>query len=111
MIEATAVRKSFGSNGANVLALADVDLVVPKGQMCALMGPSGSGKSTLLHVIAGLATPDEGAVRIFGRELSSMDDHELTVFRRRHVGLVFQFFNLLPYLSAAENVALPLLFD
>jgi putative ABC transport system ATP-binding protein len=72
------------------------------------MGPSGSGKSTLMHILAGLDRPTEGTVRIAGREISSMSDGELTRLRRRHIGFVFQFFNLLPMLSAEENIVLPL---
>ena len=111
MIEIEGIRKTFSHEGADVIALADVSLTIPKGQMCALMGPSGAGKSTLLHLVAGLATPDAGRVRVSSHDLSMMSDRDLTTFRRRHVGLVFQFFNLLPYLDAYENVALPLLLD
>lgn len=79
--------------------------------MCAIMGASGSGKSTLLHLAAGLVTPDSGQVHIDGEAVTSLDADELSALRRRKIGIVFQFFNLLPYLSAAENVALPLRLD
>jgi putative ABC transport system ATP-binding protein len=94
-----------------VNALFDVDFLVSKGEFVAIMGPSGSGKSTLLHLLAGLDDPNQGEVHLAGRRLSLLHDDEVTVIRRRHVGLVFQFFNLLPMLSAIENVALPLLLD
>ncbi|HXC51612.1 MAG TPA: ABC transporter ATP-binding protein [Candidatus Limnocylindrales bacterium] len=92
-------------------ALCSVDLEVPRGQMCAIMGPSGSGKSTLLHLAAGLVTPDTGDVRIDNDVISSLSADTLSVLRRRKIGIIFQFFNLLPYLTAAENVALPLRLD
>jgi putative ABC transport system ATP-binding protein len=79
--------------------------------MCAVMGPSGSGKSTLLHLAAGLVSPDSGRVHIDGDEVTSLDPDDLSALRRRKIGIVFQFFNLLPYLSAAENVGLPLRLD
>jgi putative ABC transport system ATP-binding protein len=108
MIELRGVEKRFGSATAAVLALAGVDLLIPKGQMCALIGPSGAGKSTVLHLVAGLTRPDQGEVHVAGRDLASMSDAELTLLRRQRIGIVFQFFNLLPYLTARENVALPL---
>ncbi len=92
-------------------ALRAVDLEVPRGQMCAVMGPSGSGKSTLLHLAAGLVSPDRGKVVVDGAEVSSLDADALSELRRRKIGIIFQFFNLLPYLSAADNVALPLRLD
>jgi putative ABC transport system ATP-binding protein len=91
-----------------VHALGGVSLEVPRGQFTAVMGPSGSGKSTLMHILAGLDRPTSGHVAVEDREITSMGDRELTLLRRRHVGFVFQFFNLLPVLTAEENVLLPL---
>jgi putative ABC transport system ATP-binding protein len=92
-------------------ALCGVDFQVRQGEFVAIMGPSGSGKSTLLHLLGGLDTPSDGEVTLGGRKLAHMSDDEVTIIRRRQVGFVFQFYNLLPTLSAAENVALPLLID
>jgi len=105
------VRKQFRQGDRSVAALDGVSLDVPQGQFLAVMGASGSGKSTLLHLMAGLATPDEGRVVVNGTELKGMGDKALTLFRRRHIGLVFQSFNLIPTLSAEENVALPLMLE
>ena len=105
------VRKQFRQGDRAVAALDGVSLEVPQGQFLAVMGASGSGKSTLLHLMAGLATPDGGRVVINGTELKGMSDKQLTLFRRRHIGLVFQSFNLIPTLSAEENLALPLMLD
>ena len=105
------VRKQFRQGDRAVAALDGVSLEVPQGQFLAVMGASGSGKSTLLHLMAGLATPDEGRVVVNGTELKGMGDRALTLFRRRHIGLVFQSFNLIPTLSAEENVALPLMLE
>jgi putative ABC transport system ATP-binding protein len=92
-------------------ALAGVDFTVEKGEFVAIMGPSGSGKSTLLHLLGGLDKPSDGEVNLAGRRLSIMNDNEATLVRRHNVGFVFQFFNLLPTLTAEENVALPLIID
>jgi len=105
------VTKSFRQGDRAVQALAGVSLEVPRGQFLAIMGASGSGKSTLLHLMAGLATPDAGTVRIDGTSLGELTDRQLTLFRRRHIGLVFQSFNLIPTLTAEENVTLPLQLD
>ncbi|HYC00563.1 MAG TPA: ABC transporter ATP-binding protein [Candidatus Limnocylindrales bacterium] len=105
------VHKSFGEGTTRVHALRGMTLDVPAGQMCAIMGPSGSGKSTILHLAAGLLLPDSGTVRLGDRHLSTMSADELAVLRRREIGIIFQFFNLLPYLTAEENVALPLRLD
>jgi putative ABC transport system ATP-binding protein len=91
-----------------VHALRGVSLEVPTGQFTAVMGPSGSGKSTLMHLLAGLDAPDAGSVHIAGRDITRMSDRELTKLRRTHIGFVFQSFNLLPTLTAEENVTLPL---
>jgi putative ABC transport system ATP-binding protein len=100
--------KRYGQGDAHVDALRGVSLDIEEGRMTAVMGPSGSGKSTLMHILAGLDQPTEGTVTIAGLEISSMSDGELTRLRRRHIGFVFQFFNLLPMLSAEENIVLPL---
>jgi putative ABC transport system ATP-binding protein len=111
MIELRGVWRIFRQGEARVEALAGVDLRVEAGEYVAIVGPSGSGKSTLVNVMGGLERPTEGEVRVDGHALDRMSDRDLTVFRRRHVGVVFQFFNLLPTLSALENVALPLVLD
>jgi len=111
MIEVDAVSKDYAVGSKPVNALKNVSLKIEKGEFIAIMGPSGSGKSTLLHVIGGLITPTKGHVRVDGRDIGQLSDDELTLYRRRHVGFVFQFFNLLPTLSARENVAMPLLLD
>jgi putative ABC transport system ATP-binding protein len=107
-VAATALSRSYGDGSATVHALRDVSLEVPAGQFTAVMGPSGSGKSTLMHLLAGLDTPDAGSVHIGGEDITRMSDRRLTRLRRRHIGFVFQSFNLLPTLSAEENVVLPL---
>ena len=107
-VSATALTRTYGDGGSAVHALRGVSLEVPQGQFAAVMGPSGSGKSTLMHLLAGLDTPDAGAVHIAGQDVTRMSDRELTRLRRKHIGFVFQSFNLLPTLSAEENVLLPL---
>jgi putative ABC transport system ATP-binding protein len=103
--------KNFRQGDRDVRALDGVSLEVPRGQFMAIMGASGSGKSTLLHLMAALAKPDSGRVLIDGQDPATMRDGALTRFRRRHIGLVFQAFNLIPTLSAEENIALPLMLD
>jgi putative ABC transport system ATP-binding protein len=105
------VTKYFRQGDRKVTALDEISLEVPQGRFMAIMGASGSGKSTLLHLMAGLAVADGGRVLINGTDLGGMNDYDLTVFRRRHIGLVFQSFNLIPTLSAEENVMLPLMLD
>jgi putative ABC transport system ATP-binding protein len=105
------VRKHYRQGDRNVVALDGVSLSVAKGSFLAVMGASGSGKSTLLHLMAGLTTADSGKVSVDGTDLSSLSDKQLTLFRRRHIGLVFQSFNLIPSITARQNVALPLLLD
>ena len=105
------VVKTYTQGGAVVRALAGVSLAVTPGEFVAVTGPSGSGKSTLLHMIGGLDQPDRGDVWIDGRRLADLDDDAVTLLRRRQIGFIFQFFNLLPTLTAEENVALPLLLD
>jgi putative ABC transport system ATP-binding protein len=108
-IEAHGVVKVFGRGDYAVRALAGVDLVVPRGEMVAIMGPSGSGKSTLLHIIGALDSPTEGRIAVAGERYDGLDDAALTRLRRDHIGFVFQFFNLLRSLTAVENVLLPAL--
>ncbi|RJQ55513.1 MAG: ABC transporter ATP-binding protein [Actinobacteria bacterium] len=103
--------KIYGEGPTAVRALEDVDLAVEEGEFLAVMGPSGCGKSTLLHLIGGLDVPTSGSVTVQGNDLTHLSDNALTQLRRRHMGFVFQFFNLIPVLSAAENVALPLTLD
>jgi putative ABC transport system ATP-binding protein len=105
------VTKQFRQGTAQVAALRGVTLDVAQGQFVAIMGASGSGKSTLLHLMAGLAGPDGGRVLVNGTDLSQMNDKALTLFRRRNIGLVFQAFNLIPTLTAEENIRLPLMLD
>jgi putative ABC transport system ATP-binding protein len=107
-IAARAVTRTYGEGDATVHALRGVSLDVPAGQFTAIMGPSGSGKSTLMHLLAGLDRPTDGTVHIGGEDVTRMKDAQLTKLRRRHVGFVFQAFNLLPVLTAEENVTLPL---
>ena len=103
--------KDYALDGVVVHALRGVDLIVETGQFVAVMGPSGCGKSTLLHLLGALDTPTSGDVLLEGEALGAMDDHELTRVRRHRVGFVFQFFNLVPVLTALENVALPAVID
>jgi putative ABC transport system ATP-binding protein len=107
-VSAAALTRTYGAGDSAVPALRGVSLEVPAGQFTAVMGPSGSGKSTLMHLLAGLDAPDAGSVHIAGRDITRMSDRELTKLRRAHIGFVFQSFNLLPTLTAEENVALPL---
>jgi putative ABC transport system ATP-binding protein len=109
LLEARGLRRTFGSGATEVRALRGVDLIVVEGEMVAIMGPSGSGKSTLLHILGALDRPDAGSVWIDGRRYDQLSDRELTALRGEVFGFVFQFFNLLPTLSAAENVLLPAL--
>jgi len=111
ILEANGVSKQYQMGEVTVDALDGVDFVVEKGEFVAVMGPSGSGKSTLLHLLGGLDKSTEGEVTLGGRKLSVMSDKEVTLARRRNVGFVFQFYNLLPTLTAEENIALPLLID
>ncbi|MFB9311454.1 ABC transporter ATP-binding protein [Nocardioides plantarum] len=105
---ARGLSRTYGRDEHAVHALRDVDLDLPAGRMTAVMGPSGSGKSTLMHCLAGLDTPTGGSVTVAGRELAGLDDTALTLFRREHLGFVFQAFNLLPMLTAEQNILLPL---
>jgi len=109
IIQATGVQKVYHTGMVSVPALRGIDLSVQRGEMLAVMGPSGCGKTTLLNCLSGLDTPDQGQIAIEGVSLSGMSDHERTDYRARRMGFVFQFYNLLPVLSAVENVELPLL--
>jgi putative ABC transport system ATP-binding protein len=108
VVAAQGVTRTYGEGDAVVHALRGIDLAIPRGQFTAVMGPSGSGKSTLMHILAGLDQPTTGSVTIEGEEITTMGDQELTLLRRRHIGFIFQFFNLLPMLTAEENIVLPL---
>src|SRR5438105_9351602 len=103
--------KHYQQGDRDVAALNGVSLEVAAGTFLAVMGASGSGKSTLLHLMAGLTSSDSGSIRVNGQDLGAMNDRELTLFRRRQIGLVFQAFNLIPTLSAEENILLPLMLD
>ena len=107
-VAARALTRRYGDGESAVDALRGVSLEVPAGQFTAVMGPSGSGKSTLMHLLAGLDRPTAGTVQIGGEDISTMSDRQLTKLRRRHIGFVFQSFNLLPTLTAEENICLPL---
>jgi putative ABC transport system ATP-binding protein len=108
VVVAEDVSRRYGSGETAVDALRGVSLDVAKGQLTAVMGPSGSGKSTLMHILAGLDKPTSGTVSVSGTEITTLKDSDLTKLRRRHIGFVFQFFNLLPMLTAEENITLPL---
>lgn len=111
VLETKGVKKHYQMGEVTVSALDDVSFAVEKGDFVAVMGPSGSGKSTLLHLLGGLDEPSAGEITLAGRPISQLSDDEVTIVRRRKVGFIFQFFNLVPTLTAAENVALPLLID
>jgi putative ABC transport system ATP-binding protein len=107
VLEIRGARKTYESDGAPVRALRGVEMTVAQGEFVAIMGPSGCGKSTLLNLVAGLDTPTEGEIVIAGESLADRDENELARMRRRHIGVVFQFFNLLEGMSVLENVTLP----
>ncbi|CAN5238516.1 hypothetical protein BH18ACT14_BH18ACT14_13370 [soil metagenome] len=108
VVSAKDVTRTYGEGDTAVDALRGVSLEVARGQLTAVMGPSGSGKSTLMHILAGLDRPTEGTVAIDGTDITTLGDTDLTKLRRRHIGFIFQFFNLLPMLTAEENILLPL---
>jgi putative ABC transport system ATP-binding protein len=108
IVTATDVRRRFGEGDAAVNALAGVSVGFERGRFSAIMGPSGSGKSTLMHILAGLDRPTSGTVTLDGTEIAGLDDAALTRLRRDKLGFIFQFFNLIPVLTAEENVVLPL---
>lgn len=103
--------KIYGKGDTEVRALDDVSFTVPKGQFVAIIGPSGSGKSTLLHILGGVDTPTDGHVYVDGTDITTLDETALAIFRRRQIGLIYQFYNLIPILTAEENMTLPLLLD
>ena len=105
LVQTQNLTKIYGSGSTAVTALDHVNINIHDGEFVAIMGPSGCGKSTLLHLIGGLDTPSDGAVTIDGTSIAEMTDDKLTELRRRRIGFVFQFFNLIPVLSAAENAA------
>ncbi len=111
LIQAENLTKVYGTGETAIIALDHVNLTVNPGEFVAVMGPSGCGKSTLLHLLGGLDHPSEGNVSIDGQELAKISDDTITQLRRRKIGFVFQFFNLIPILSSVENASLPLLLD
>ena len=108
VVSARELTRRYGEGSTAVDALRGVSLEVSSGKLTAVMGPSGSGKSTLMHILAGLDRPTSGDVSVAGQKINDLDDNALTKLRREHIGFVFQFFNLLPMLTAEENVVLPL---
>lgn len=111
ILETKNLKKTYGKGETAVHALDGVDLRVEKGEFLAVVGTSGSGKSTLLHMLGGLDRPTEGAVTVDGKELSTLKDEELTIFRRRKIGFIFQNYNLVPVLNVYENIVLPIQLD
>ena len=109
VVVARDVTRRYGEGETAVDALRGISVDVPRGKLTAVMGPSGSGKSTLMHILAGLDKPTSGSVAVAGKEITTLKDSDLTKLRREHIGFVFQFFNLLPMLTAEENIKLPLL--
>ena len=103
--------KIYGKGDTAVRALNDISFTVPRGQMCAVIGPSGSGKSTLLHILGGVDKPTSGKVWLDGQDVYAQSAKRLAIFRRRQVGLIYQFYNLIPVLNAEENITLPLIMD
>ena len=111
ILETKALHKHYGSGETEVRALDGVDLTVEKGEFAAVVGTSGSGKSTLLHMLGGLDRPTSGSVAVDGKDLFSLKDEALTIFRRRNIGFIFQNYNLVPVLSVYENIVLPIQLD
>ena len=111
LLEVSNISKTYGSGEAAVKALKQVSFSVPKGEYVAIVGESGSGKSTLLNMIGALDTPTSGNVVISGKEIFSMNDRKLTIFRRRNIGFIFQAFNLIPELTVEQNIVFPVLLD
>jgi len=108
-VQAAGVTKEYVRDDFRVLALDQVDLEIPRGEFFSLMGPSGSGKSTLLHLIAGIDKPTAGSFLVLGEDISTLSDRDMALWRSEHIGYIFQTFNLIPVLTALENVELPLL--
>ncbi len=111
LLEVQDISKTYGKGATAVDALKNVRFSVPKGQFVAVVGESGSGKSTLLHMIGALDTPTSGNVRIDGKDIFHMNDEELTIFRRRNIGFIFQAYNLIPELNVEQNITFPVLLD
>lgn len=111
ILEASQLKKYYGSGDTLVKALDGVDLSVESGEFVSIVGTSGSGKSTLLHMLGGLDRPTSGIVKVDGRDISRLKDEELTIFRRRKIGFVFQSYNLVPVLNVYENIVLPVELD
>ena len=111
ILKTTDLKKHYGSGESMVKALDGVSLSVEKGKFTAIVGTSGSGKSTLLHMLGGLDKPTSGSVKVGGKELSDMNDEQLTIFRRRQIGFIFQNYNLVPILNVYENIVLPIELD
>ena len=103
-LEITGIRKSFGAGDSRVEVLKGIDLSIEKGEFCVLLGPSGSGKSTLLNIIGGIDTPDSGDISIRGENMADMNERRLTLYRRKHLGYIFQMYNLIPNLTVRENI-------
>lgn len=110
MISVKSLRKEYKAGEETIVALKNIDLDIPKGEICCIFGTSGSGKSTLLNQLAGMEKPTHGAVYIGGVPINMLDENELAAFRQTHLGFVFQSYNLLPNMTALENVAMPLMF-
>lgn len=110
-LEVTNLSKTYGTGETQVKALDNVSLSVESGEFVAIIGPSGSGKSTLLHILGGVDVPTSGSVVINGVDISNLDETALAIFRRRQIGLIYQFYNLIPILTVKENLTLPLLLD
>ena len=103
-LEITGIRKSFGAGDSRVEVLKGIDLSIEKGEFCVLLGPSGSGKSTLLNIIGGIDTPDSGDISIRGEKMADMNERRVTLYRRKHLGYIFQMYNLIPNLTVRENI-------
>ena len=103
-LEISGIRKSFGAGDSRVEVLKGIDLSIEKGEFCVLLGPSGSGKSTLLNIIGGIDTPDSGDISIRGEKMADMNERRLTLYRRKHLGYIFQMYNLIPNLTVRENI-------
>lgn len=111
ILKTIGLSKTYGNGETQVKALSNVDITIGEGEFVAVVGPSGSGKSTLLHLLGGLDRPTSGKVIVDGIDIYGLSEKELSIFRRRKIGFIFQFYNLIPVLSAEENITLPLLLD